>query len=771
MDAHDVASMDRLSAVDGGSCQRNWDSRSSRGRASIITTLRRTIDPRANHHASFGRDPEGFEGDTWETHSDESQIEEIRANTFIDAEQMKERVRRALLKPSQTKADYYKHEGWAQSIARSQIFEQLTLFIIAFNAIWIAHDTDANHQEVLIEAEIKFQIAENFFCCFFSAELFIRFMAFQRKRNCLKDAWFVFDSALVLMMVLETWVMTMMLVILGTHSGGFGDASIIRIARLLRLSRMARMARLLRAVPELMILIKGMVAAIRSVIFTIVLLVIIMYVFAIGLTQITAGSALQSSHFESVPSTMYALMMHGCLLDAPKELSDALGEESWLYPPIFWLFVLMAALTVMNMLVGVLCEVVSAVAATEKEENLVSFVKGRVWKIVEEIDQDGDMSISKNEFKQILENVHACRALQDVGVDVIGLVDFAETIFEDENGREKESLSFPDFMDLVLQLRGSNVATVKDIVELRKLIRGLAYKVHEIHKSIKKGSRGTGDSLTKAKSDKALGDRDTTAIASSLADSASGFLTAADMVEQIHCQKILESCSLETSCENTCASPCADLTPGNLAALENTASQCTTRCGFQDAWEPCPVMDVPAPRWWREPATLPGEVECSRATGIGEMVPVCPPPMPLARSSPPPAPSSPPPIPHFMWPSAQSERFPPMPQFLHPRVSKNVVDVHGLGSGGSSTLLEKSSDIQQWPRSIAPRGHEPCNTKLRGGLREMARLSSLLHSHLLEIQQTMLSEYVQDMRSCDLFTARSEKDEFSGGSIKMAHGG
>jgi len=65
----------------------------------------------------------------------------------------------------------------------------------------------------------------------------------------------------------------------------------------------------------------------------------------------------------------------------------------------------------------------------------------------------------------------ACRALRDVGVDVIGLVDCADTLFVDNHGRMVEELEFADFMDVVLQLRGSNTATVKDVVELRKLLR------------------------------------------------------------------------------------------------------------------------------------------------------------------------------------------------------------------------------------------------------------------------------------------------------------
>merc|ERR1719174_2276958 len=114
-------------------------------------------------------------------------------------------------------------------------------------------------------------------------------------------------------MVLETWAMPFIFLIQGgsNGSGALGNASILRIARLLRLSRMARVARLLRAMPELMILIKGMLSATRSVFFTLCLLMIIMYVFGIAFTQLCKDTDIEDDYFSSVAHSMYSLMMYG----------------------------------------------------------------------------------------------------------------------------------------------------------------------------------------------------------------------------------------------------------------------------------------------------------------------------------------------------------------------------------------------------------------------------------------------------------------------------
>eukprot|EP00927_Polykrikos_kofoidii_P023617 TRINITY_DN21699_c0_g2_i2.p1 TRINITY_DN21699_c0_g2~~TRINITY_DN21699_c0_g2_i2.p1 ORF type:complete len:551 (-),score=100.24 TRINITY_DN21699_c0_g2_i2:199-1749(-) len=227
--------------------------------------------------------------------------------------------------------------------------------------------------------------------------------------------------------------------------------------------------------PELLILIKGMLAACRSVFFTLCLLAMVMFVFGIAFAQLCEDTPVGSSHFPTVPASMYTLLLHGTLLDDITFFTKLLGKESGVLTAIFFLYVLLAALTVMNMLIGVLCEVVSAVAATEREEMLVAYVGGKLRKVVEYLDTDGGGTISKKEFMQILENLDAIKALQDVGVDVVGLVDFADFIFEvdcavddDDEGVE---LTLSEFMEVVLQLRGSNNATVKDIVDLRKFVR------------------------------------------------------------------------------------------------------------------------------------------------------------------------------------------------------------------------------------------------------------------------------------------------------------
>lgn len=310
-------------------------------------------------------------------------------------------------------------------------------------------------------------------------------MAFQDKFNCLKDAWFVFDSALMVFTIAETWVMLLITVLRGSSGGGgLGDASILRIAKLLRLSRMARITRLLRAMPELMTLIKGIVASIRSVFLTLCLLFIFLYVFGILFTQLMKEQSDEVFDlFSSVPASMVTLLIDGVFLDNMGDLMRLLGKTHLAYGILFFLFILLASLTMMNMLIGVVCELVSAVAATEKEQRLLLEVKEKMHFIMSKTgaDENQDNHISKTEFLHLLDKPEAVSALSDVGVDVIGLVDYVDFIFASDNdeGGEEKQLTFQDFMTLMLQLRGSNNATVRDVVDLRKFVQTRLKKIEE----------------------------------------------------------------------------------------------------------------------------------------------------------------------------------------------------------------------------------------------------------------------------------------------------
>jgi hypothetical protein len=330
----------------------------------------------------------------------------------------------------------------------------------------MAIDADYNTSSSLIDAHAVFILAENFFCMYFLLELIIRFSSFSSKTDAMQDGWFVFDSGLVVLSILDTWVMLLVSVILRAESGSgveTGDAVIVRLARLLRLARMARLTKVFRTMPEVLIILKGISIAFRSVFFTLFMVTVVIYVFAILFRQLSDGMEIQEQYFGSVPQAMSTLLLQGTIPDLA-DFFYSLSASSLLFAFTAGLFFLVASVLLMNMLVGVLVEVVNVVGEVEREQMAISFVKDRMEKLFysAEIATTDDHKINEEEFIILLNHPLTIKALSSVDVDVIGLVDFSDFIFKDHI-----ELTFAEFMEMVLRLRGSNSCTVKDIVDLR----------------------------------------------------------------------------------------------------------------------------------------------------------------------------------------------------------------------------------------------------------------------------------------------------------------
>eukprot|EP00928_Gymnodinium_smaydae_P001721 TRINITY_DN10616_c2_g1_i2.p1 TRINITY_DN10616_c2_g1~~TRINITY_DN10616_c2_g1_i2.p1 ORF type:complete len:144 (-),score=32.10 TRINITY_DN10616_c2_g1_i2:52-483(-) len=75
--------------------------------------------------------------------------------------------------------------------------------------------------------------------------------------------------------------------------------------------------------------------------------------------------------------------------------------------------------------------------------------------------------MNQDQFRNFLMDPNCIRAIHEVGVDALGLVELGSYFF---SSSEDGTISFSDMLDIVLQLRGSNTCTVKEIVDLRKYL-------------------------------------------------------------------------------------------------------------------------------------------------------------------------------------------------------------------------------------------------------------------------------------------------------------
>merc|ERR1719353_1819564 len=106
------------------------------------------------------------------------------------------------------------------------------------------------------------------------------------------------------------------------------------------------------------------------------------------------------------------------------------------------------------MLIGVLCEVVAAVADSERATLREETVKEKMFQILVSLDNNKNEFISYKEFIGIIDKPEALQALEEVDVNAMALVDLAQLFFfEDGDGIE---LTFEKFMECVLSLQETN---------------------------------------------------------------------------------------------------------------------------------------------------------------------------------------------------------------------------------------------------------------------------------------------------------------------------
>ena len=217
------------------------------------------------------------------------------------------------------------------NLQKSSIFQFLVIFIIILNAITLGINTyEVNN---LIKKIIE--LLDYAITIFFVIEILIRFIGEPKKINFFKNGWNIFDSIIVLISLIPIP----------------NNSSYL----LLRLLRVFRVLRIISVVPELKKIIEALLDSIKRVFYVGLLLFIILYIYA------TIGSILFS---EDVPSrwndvgisliTLFQVLT----LSSWEQVMLPLQEIYWWAWLYFFSFIIICAITMLNLLIAILVDVV-----------------------------------------------------------------------------------------------------------------------------------------------------------------------------------------------------------------------------------------------------------------------------------------------------------------------------------------------------------------------------------------------------------------------------
>jgi len=342
-------------------------------------------------------------------------------------------------KPSKRVSERFGQEapGWQACLAElvsTNAFQNTTLFVIVLNGCWIGIDIEWNHPNLKENGKLPLEpasiVVENFFCVYFTMEIAFRLLAYRSISYMIRDMWLVFDGVLVLFMIIETWILPIVDLIAG--GGGGGILSQFSVLRLLRLTRLTR---IMNSLPELLTLVKGIANATRAVTAVMCFMVLIMYVFSIVFTgQLGDSDAPElkmdpywergddptgQELFGSIGDSMMTLFTRGTLGDNLAEtltaIKDAGGDWTceevdgeqvcgrtggplWLMW-VFIFYMVLSAFCILNMLVGILCEVIQSTANEEHEKAMLADLRHNIEDSFHHIDVSDDEIVTHAEWK------------------------------------------------------------------------------------------------------------------------------------------------------------------------------------------------------------------------------------------------------------------------------------------------------------------------------------------------------------------------------------
>mmetsp|Transcript_1806 Transcript_1806/g.4217 ORF Transcript_1806/g.4217 Transcript_1806/m.4217 type:complete len:532 (-) Transcript_1806:125-1720(-) len=372
----------------------------------------------------------------------------------------------------------------AADLLNSARFDNFLGMVILLNACSIGAQTDYMARNVTGRVPFKFQVVEWIFLAFFTGELAIRVYVhrcrfFWSKAGFNVLAWNWFDLLLVVAQVSEE-------VLVRVARDSTLESSQFRLMaflRILRLVRVLRVMRVLRLIGELRAIVSSIVGSMKSLLWTVLLLLLVIYMVGVYFTQsVTEHMVIQAERNQGYSPELKTLSIYfgslgRTLLSLYQAMSGGIDWDSLADPLIteigfmmgvgFAAYIAFSLLALMNVVTGVFVQ--TALQSARDEED--AFLTDQIIKIFHVSSVDEEQHISWSEVELALTNPDT--ALEWKAIDLP--VSEARFLYDLLDLDDSENVQFEEFLSGCLRMRGnakaSDLLTVMQ--EQRKLAKNL----------------------------------------------------------------------------------------------------------------------------------------------------------------------------------------------------------------------------------------------------------------------------------------------------------
>lgn len=368
-----------------------------------------------------------------------------------------------------------------ERFTKSFTYEIINSLAIVLNAVFIVWETehragmlaDGASTQKVVRGELVENMISDIFCLIFILDLTLRLLGERAHFFQSRDfRWNIFDIFVVFTAILETvahWVQYASpeasdVVRFRTLMGKF---SMLRIVRLLRAIRVGRAIRLSRFMRELRVMVYSLASAMKSLAWSVVLMVIVLLIFGVFFADGTVAYCMQHSMTSASTNPMrhYFGTLSGACVSLFMTMSggvdwadiwEALSPLPPEYQFAFLAFVTFSTMALLNVVTAVFVDNAMQRSQNDREllvqqemEQKMSYVT-TLQRVFEELDSNGSGTLTLNEFEKQIQDENILTYLSVLELDIDQVRILLPLLDLDQNGE----VDIEEFITGCLRLKG-----------------------------------------------------------------------------------------------------------------------------------------------------------------------------------------------------------------------------------------------------------------------------------------------------------------------------
>ncbi|KAF4696077.1 hypothetical protein FOZ60_002307 [Perkinsus olseni] len=363
-------------------------------------------------------------------------------------------------------------------IVKSMRFKVTVGLLIAAYAITIGLGADSDDPGARI-----WVILETMFATCFTIEIALRVYA-EDWRSYIRDSWSKFD----LLLVTLQWVDILV------SAASLKTLAVLRALRVLRLMQVVSIGPAFR---ELWIIVNGMQESARATVWVAGLLLMLLYVFGVVFAALVPREGIEYynewgwdgyTYWGSVWRSSFTLFQVVTLDDWSSNVARPLvmqssGVKALGYALMFILFIMLTSFTIMQQLLGAMCES-AQVCARDNEVHALKIREKENAQIVEALkaiflaaDKDGSGTIEREEMRASLKDPKVRRLLRQIDVVGTDMVDLF-TLMDEAQGT-KDGIDADEFLKRCQLLKGD--ARGRDLIPISVALQAAVPRFERVH--------------------------------------------------------------------------------------------------------------------------------------------------------------------------------------------------------------------------------------------------------------------------------------------------